>query len=86
MEKQNSTTIPIFKVVIVGDTSVGKTCLMKRFIEGIFTEHEDATLGAQFYSMKLKAEYSTKPDKVDDDKKSRNSGKTSSPKNKLSPK
>ena len=38
--------IPIFKVVIVGDQHVGKTCLIKRYIEGTFTEGEDATLGA----------------------------------------
>lgn len=52
--------IPIFKVVIVGDQNVGKTCLIKRYIEGTFTDGEDATLGAQFYSMKLKSEYEPK--------------------------
>ena len=45
--------LPTFKVVIVGDQNVGKTCLLKRFIEGNFSENEDMTLGAQFYSKKM---------------------------------
>ena len=47
---------PTFKVVIVGDCNVWKTCLIKRYIEGTFQQGEDATLGAQFYSKKIDAQ------------------------------
>ena len=53
---------------------MGKTCLIKRYIENTFSD-EDATLGAQFYSKKLKAEYTSKP--VFDDAKSQVSAMTS---------
>ena len=49
--------LPTFKIVIVGDQNVGKTCLLKRYIEGSFLENEDMTLGAQFYSKKLGVSY-----------------------------
>ena len=37
--------------------------LIKRYIDGTFADGEDATLGAQFYSMKMKGEYQAKPSK-----------------------
>ena len=43
-------------MVILGDKNIGKTCLIKRIIENTFSEHEDASLGAQFYSKKFPAE------------------------------
>ena len=36
MEKKDKGEIPSFKVVILGDVNVGKTCLIKRFAEGTF--------------------------------------------------
>lgn len=45
-----------YKVVILGDKNIGKTCLIKRVIENTFSDHEDATLGAQFHSKKFSAE------------------------------
>ena len=51
--------IPTFKVVIVGDSGVGKTCLLKRYSEGTFSDLEEATLGAQFSALKMDAEYGT---------------------------
>lgn len=53
-------TLPTFKVVIVGDTSVGKTCLLKRFHDDTFKEGENATLGSQLYSKKMKAMWAPK--------------------------
>lgn len=38
--------VPTFKVVIVGDCSVGKTSLLKRYIEDTFQHGENATLGS----------------------------------------
>ena len=49
--------------------NVGKTCLLKRYINNTFNEGEDATLGATFYSKKLKAEFQIK-EKNDDSKSS----------------
>ena len=39
-----------FKVVIIGDKSVGKTCIVKRYIERSFSSLNEATIGAQFFS------------------------------------
>ena len=46
-----------YKVVILGDKNVGKTCFIKRYIEGKFSQNEDASIGAHFFSKKLKAQY-----------------------------
>jgi len=37
-----------FKVVVLGDKSVGKTCLVLRFIEGYFAAKQQSTIGAFF--------------------------------------
>lgn len=37
---------PTFKVVVLGDKNVGKTSLIKRCIDNIFNENEDASMGA----------------------------------------
>lgn len=38
------------KVVVVGDSGVGKTCLLKRFALGTFSAEEEKTIGSDFYS------------------------------------
>lgn len=40
--------IPGYKVVILGDTSVGKTSLVHRFLKNEFNEHTANTIGAAF--------------------------------------
>lgn len=42
-----------FKVVLLGDKGVGKTCLVLRFIEGTFTQKQQSTIGAFFLTKKL---------------------------------
>ncbi|CAM9544495.1 unnamed protein product, partial [Phaeothamnion confervicola] len=42
-----------FKVVVLGDKGVGKTCLVLRFIEGYFAPKQQSTIGAFFLSKQL---------------------------------
>ncbi|ONH71617.1 putative Ras-related protein Rab7 [Pichia kudriavzevii] len=51
IEKEKSETRPgktLLKVIILGDTGVGKTSLMQRFINGKFSQQYKATIGADF--------------------------------------
>jgi len=41
----------LFKIVLIGDASVGKTCVVQRFKSGTFTERLGSTIGVDF-SMK----------------------------------
>lgn len=48
-----SSTLPpprtrIFKIIVIGDSSVGKTCLTYRFCAGKFPEKTEATIGVDF--------------------------------------
>ena len=36
------------KVVLVGDTKVGKSCILSRFVQGTFDRNMPATIGAAF--------------------------------------
>lgn len=38
----------IFKIIVVGDSNVGKTCLTYRFCLGKFPEKTEATIGVDF--------------------------------------
>jgi small GTP-binding protein len=39
-----------FKVIIVGDSGVGKSCFLLQFTEGIFKTDHNVTLGADYGS------------------------------------
>lgn len=43
-----------FKIIVIGDSSVGKTCLTFRFCGGHFPERTEATIGVDFRERKLK--------------------------------
>jgi len=43
----------LFKVVIVGDGTVGKTTLIRRFCEGKFHASRIATIGVDFYTQRV---------------------------------
>lgn len=38
----------LFKVVLIGDAGVGKTCLVRRFTQGLFPPGQAATIGVDF--------------------------------------
>eukprot|EP00351_Strombidinopsis_sp_SopsisLIS2011_P002163 CAMPEP_0116875372 /NCGR_PEP_ID=MMETSP0463-20121206/7306_1 /TAXON_ID=181622 /ORGANISM="Strombidinopsis sp, Strain SopsisLIS2011" /LENGTH=77 /DNA_ID=CAMNT_0004520895 /DNA_START=127 /DNA_END=360 /DNA_ORIENTATION=- len=49
-----------YKVVMLGDKSVGKTCIVKRYTEKSFDEDVEATIGSSFSSCVVKI----RPDNV----------------------
>jgi small GTP-binding protein len=42
-------SLQIFKVMIIGDTGVGKTTAVNRFVDGHFVSNTEKTLGVDFY-------------------------------------
>ena len=46
IEKQ--TQRRIFKIIVIGDSNVGKTCLTYRFCSGKFPDKTEATIGVDF--------------------------------------
>ena len=38
----------LFKVVLIGNASVGKTCLVRRFCQNVFPAGQAATIGVDF--------------------------------------
>ena len=43
----------IFKILITGNASVGKTSLLRRYVDGMFDELSVMTVGADFYTKEL---------------------------------
>ena len=46
----------LFKYIIIGDTSVGKSCLLMQFTDKRFRAQHDLTIGVDFGSRMLKIE------------------------------
>ncbi|KAG6440233.1 hypothetical protein O3G_MSEX001187 [Manduca sexta] len=44
----------VFKIIVLGDSGVGKTCLTYRFCEGQFLEKSEATIGVDFRERTVK--------------------------------
>ena len=42
-----------YKLVILGDTAVGKSCVASRFVRNEFYEFQEPTIGAAFLTKKL---------------------------------
>lgn len=48
-----ATTERRFKLVVLGTTGVGKTCLTMRFVKGLFDDEQLPTIGAAYMTKKL---------------------------------
>ena len=44
----------LFKFILIGDSTVGKTCVLTRFVDGWFKADSDPTIGVEFGSKVLK--------------------------------
>ena len=38
----------IFKIIIIGDSGVGKSCVLMRFVDDVYTDHYTTTIGVDF--------------------------------------
>lgn len=38
----------LFKLILIGDSNVGKTCVIQNFKSGIFSEKQQNTIGVDF--------------------------------------
>lgn len=45
---QDSFQTRVFKIIVIGDSNVGKTCLTYRFCEAKFLRNPEATIGVDF--------------------------------------
>lgn len=45
---QDSFQTRVFKIIVIGDSNVGKTCLTYRFCEAKFLKNPEATIGVDF--------------------------------------
>ena len=49
----------IFKYIIVGESSVGKSCMLLQFIDNRFKDSHDLTIGVDFGSKTIKLDDGT---------------------------
>ncbi len=53
-DKALSTQDFLFKLIIIGDTGVGKSCLMKRVMDNEFKTEHQVTIGVEFGSFGIR--------------------------------
>jgi small GTP-binding protein len=53
-----------FKVVLLGDSGVGKTSLLKRYMFDMFESHESMTIGASFFQKTINHKYKEKEEEM----------------------
>jgi len=46
--QQNNENVVYLKLVVVGDVGVGKTCIIRRYTQNVFTDNYKATIGVDF--------------------------------------
>jgi GTPase SAR1 family protein len=50
------TDVPHYKIVLLGDTGVGKTAIVERISNDVFAPAHVPTVGAQFISLEMHVE------------------------------
>ncbi|KAM3159913.1 GTP-binding protein YPT52 [Lachancea thermotolerans] len=55
-KRYNTATMLQFKLVLLGDSSVGKSSIVHRFVKDSFDEFRESTIGAAFLSQTIKLE------------------------------
>ena len=50
--ESDKTENPEYKLIFLGDQSVGKSCILNRFMNDTFTEDYQATIGLDFQTKK----------------------------------
>ena len=43
----------LLKMIIIGNTGVGKTSIVKRFVDNMFDKNQETTVGVEFGSKKF---------------------------------
>jgi len=46
----------LFKIIIIGDSGIGKSCILKRLVENEFKDDHDVTVGVEFGSYLIRVE------------------------------
>ena len=46
----------LIKVIVIGDSAIGKSCILKRLVDNDFKEDHDATVGVEFGSFLVRVE------------------------------
>lgn len=49
----------LFKFIMIGDSGVGKTCMLTRYVDGWFKADNDPTIGVEFGSKIIKSKDGT---------------------------
>ena len=50
----NELNFKSYKVIVIGDVSVGKTCLIQRLVQDTFSKEEPTTVGVEFFDYWIK--------------------------------
>ncbi|KAL0481697.1 Ras-related protein Rab [Acrasis kona] len=58
-EYGRDTQLPVFKILLIGDISVGKTCTLLRFTEDTFSDNYSSSLGVDFKTKQVEVDGST---------------------------
>ncbi len=59
MEATESQYDQLYKIVLIGDSGVGKSSLVSRYVKGTFPKNKGATIGVEFASKNLKLKTGT---------------------------
>ncbi|XP_076021857.1 ras-related protein Rab-33B [Genypterus blacodes] len=58
-QEYDSSKVKVFKIIVIGDSNVGKTCLTYRFCGGTFLKNPEATIGVDFRERTLELDGET---------------------------